>query len=341
MKSLVLTTALAATVSATARSSPPDGAVTVCTSGDCDFRTPSITLFSSIVIHNEDTDASQIQDAVDATSSGSIFIYSGTYTEQVAIPESASGLAIYGETTDTSSYSGNVVSLEYNMSQASGANNNIATAALLNQGTDITVYNIDIKNTYGEGSQAVALAAYNQQQGYYGVGIYSSQDTLLAEQGTQIYANCYIEGATDFIFGMEGLVWITNSTIGVSGGGSITASGRDSEDSDSYYVITDSTVTTASGADVSKGDVYLGRPWREYARVAFQRTELPDLINSAGWRLWHDDDPRTDGVTLGEFDNSGDGASGERDYETPMSAALEISDILGSDYSDWVDAAYI
>jgi hypothetical protein len=29
-------------------------------------------------------DALQIQDAVDATSSGSIFIYKGTYTEQVS-----------------------------------------------------------------------------------------------------------------------------------------------------------------------------------------------------------------------------------------------------------------
>ncbi|ROV90044.1 hypothetical protein VSDG_08355 [Cytospora chrysosperma] len=321
MKSIALTTALVATVSATARSSPPDGAVTVCTSGDCDYST--------------------IQDAVDATSSGSIFIYSGTYTEQVTISSSTSGLAIYGETTDTSSYSGNVVSLEYKMSQASGADSNIKTAALINQGTNVAVYNIDIKNTYGKGSQAVALAAYNQQQGYYGVGLYSYQDTLLAQQGTQVYGNCYIEGATDFIFGQEGIVWITNSTIGVSGAGHITASGRTSDDSDSYYVITDSTVTTASGADVSAGEVYLGRPWRAYARVAFQRTELPNLINSAGWSLWHDDDPRTDGVTFGEFDNTGDGASGDRDYETVMSAALEISDILGSDYSGWVDADYI
>lgn len=259
---------------------------------------------------------------------------------KVTISKSAGGLAIYGETTDTSSYSGNVVSLEYNMSQASGAGSNMATAALINQGTNTSVYNIDIKNTYGKGSQAVALAAYNKHQGYYGVGIYSYQDTLLAEQGTQIYANCYIEGATDFIFGHEGLVWITNSTIGVSGAGSITASGRDSADSDSYYVITDSTVTTASGASVSPGNVYLGRPWRAYARVAFQRTELPDLINSAGWSLWHKDDPRTDGVVYGEFENSGDGASGDRDYETVLSAALEIADILGSDYSDWVDATY-
>lgn len=227
------------------------------------------------------------------------------------------------------------------MSQDSGAASDKDTAALINEGTNVSVYNIDIKNTYGEGSQAVALAAYNEQQGYYGVGLYSYQDTLLAQEGAQIYANCYIEGATDFIFGQEGLVWIANSTIAASGAGCITASGRDSSDSDSYYVITDSTVTTASGADVSEGDVYLGRPWREYARVVYQRTVLPDIINSAGWRVWNTDDTRTDGVTFEEYDNSGDGSSGDRDFETTLSAALEIGDVLGSDYADWVDADYI
>lgn len=258
------------------------------------------------------------------------------------IPSSTKNLAIYGETTDTSSYANNVVSLEYKMSQATGASNNEATATLDNQGANVSIYNIDIKNTYGKGSQAVAVMAYNkEQQGYYGVGLYSYQDTFLTWEGTQIFANGYIEGATDFIFGREGSLWITNSTLGVAGPGCITASGRTSESSASYYVITDSTVTKASGADVSAGDVYLGRPWGEYARVAFQRTELPDLINSAGWKAWNDDEPRTDSVVYGEFENTGDGASGERDFETKLTAALDIGDILGSDYADWVDAAYI
>lgn len=228
------------------------------------------------------------------------------------------------------------------MSQAMGASNNEATATLDNQGANVSIYNIDIKNTYGKGSQAVAVMAYNKgQQGYYGVGLYSYQDTFLTWEGTQIFSSGYIEGATDFIFGREGSLWITNSTLGVAGAGCITASGRTTESSASYYVITDSTVTTASGAAVSAGDVYLGRPWGEYARVAFQRTELPDIINSAGWRAWSDDEPRTDSVVYGEFDNTGAGASGSRKFETKLSAALDIGDILGADYADWVDAAYI
>ncbi|KAL2272529.1 hypothetical protein FJTKL_06326 [Diaporthe vaccinii] len=167
--------------------------------------------------------------------------------------------------------------------------------------------------------------AYNKaQQGYYG-----------------IFANSYIEGATDFIFSREDSLWITNLTIGVAGPGCITASSCTSDSSASYYVIMDSTVTSASGAAVSAGNMYLGRPWGEYARVAFQRIELLDLINSAGWRAWNDDEPRTDSVVYGEFDNTGDGTSGEREFETKLSAALDIGDILGSDYANWVEAAYI
>lgn len=48
MKSFALTTALVATVSATARSSPPDGAVTVCKSGNCDYTTVSAKVLQTI-----------------------------------------------------------------------------------------------------------------------------------------------------------------------------------------------------------------------------------------------------------------------------------------------------
>ena len=48
----------------------------------------------------------------------------------------------------------------------------------------------------GEGSQAIALSAQADQQGYYGVKLQGYQDTLLANTGNQIYANSYLDGAT-------------------------------------------------------------------------------------------------------------------------------------------------
>lgn len=48
----------------------------------------------------------------------------------------------------------------------------------------------------GEGSQAIALSAQADKQGYYGVKLQGYQDTLLANTGNQAYARSYIDGAT-------------------------------------------------------------------------------------------------------------------------------------------------
>jgi len=93
----------------------------------------------------------------------------------------------------------------------SGAANDQATGTVQNNAANTKFYNINIKNTYGEGSQAIALAAYGTEQGYYGVGLYGYQDTLLTQIGNQVYAKCYIEGAVDFIFGQHARTWIDNS----------------------------------------------------------------------------------------------------------------------------------
>lgn len=259
----------------------------------------------------------------------------------MTIPELSGKLSIYGYTSDTSDYSGNVVSLEWDSSLLSGAADDEHTAALINESENVAVYNIDIRNTYGKGSQAIALAAYNTDQGYYGVGLYGYQDTLLAQTGNQIYASSYIEGAVDYIFGQHARIWITDSVIASVGAGAVTANGRSDEDDDSYYVITDSTIQAGSPAP-SDGTVYLGRPWSQYARVAVQRSSLSGIINSAGWEEWSSSSPNTEDVTFQEYGNTGDGADGDRaDFASTLSSAIGIATILGDDYADWVDSDYI
>ncbi|KAJ0118698.1 Pectinesterase [Diaporthe amygdali] len=328
-KSFGVVAALVVTVLAASRTSPPSGSITVCSSG-CNYNT--------------------IQKAVSSISTSSkdehsIFIYSGTYTEQVTVPVLSGKLNIYGYTTDTTDYSGNVVNLEWKSALATGAADDEHTAALINTSPNVAVYNINIKNTYGKptgsNGQAIALSAYNTEQGYYGVGLYGYQDTLLAQTGNQIYANCYIEGAVDYIFGQHARAWITNSKIASIGAGAITASGRASSSDTSYYVITDSTIEAGSTAPAA-GTVYLGRPWGAYARVAFQRCSLSNIINSAGWEVWSTSDTRTQDVSFEEYSNTGDGAKGTRaSFSTKLSSAITIATILGSDYAEWVDSAYL
>ncbi|KAK5120527.1 hypothetical protein LTR85_006182 [Meristemomyces frigidus] len=298
----------AAVVLATSRTSAPSGALIVGSSGSY----------------------STIQKAVDALDSDtsdeqSIFIEAGTYSEQVYIQALSGPLTIYGYTEDTASYADNKVIITADKALADEDTDD-ETATLRVWTNDFKMYNVD-------------------DQGYYGCGFYGFQDTILAETGAQVYAGCYIEGATDFIFGQSASAWFDACDIRVltASLGYLTASGRAS-DTSSYYVINNSTVAAASGADVPDGAFYLGRPWEDYARVAFQLTSMTDVINSAGWSEWSSSEPNTEHVTFAEYDNSGAGSEGTRaSFATTLSEAVDITDILGSDYESaaYVDTAYL
>ena len=277
-----------------------------------------------------------------STAAQSIFILPGTYTEQVTIPARSAALIIYGYTTDTTSYTSNVVNIQHSSSLASGAASDEATGTVINLAANTKFYNINIKNTYGSGSQAIALAAYNTKQGYYGVGLYGYQDTLLAETGTQVYGKCYIQGAVDFIFGQHAIAWFDSCDIRPSAGGTITANGRSSSSDVSYYVFHKSSVAKSGSSTAGTGTVYLGRPWSEYARVCFQNTVMSNIINGAGWEEWSSSQPNTADVTFEEYGNTGAGASGTRaSFSTKLGSALSISTILGSGYTSWVDTSYL
>ncbi|KAJ5469481.1 Pectinesterase [Penicillium diatomitis] len=318
---------LAATVLAGSRTTAPAGAIVVAKSGG-----QYSTISQAIAALSSTT-----------TSTQTIFIKAGTYDEQVYIPSLAGELIVYGQTADDTSYSSNTVTITHAISLASASNDD-HTATLRNYAAKSRIYNINVKNTYGQGHQALALSAYNTQQGYYGCQFIGFQDTVLAETGYQVYAKCYIEGAVDFIFGQTGNAWFDDCTIGVVAysSGTITAQGRPSSSSSGYFVINGGSVKAASGQTVAAASYALGRPWTEYARVVFQKTNLSSVIKAAGWDTWSSSSPNTAGVLFGEYENTGAGASGTRaSFAEKLSAAVSISSILGSGYTSWVDTSYL
>ncbi|KDN36184.1 hypothetical protein RSAG8_11016, partial [Rhizoctonia solani AG-8 WAC10335] len=244
-------------------------------------------------------------------------------------------ILVYGETSNALTYASNQVTITNNIpaSQA-GGNDQSGTVRVL--ATGIRIYNLNIANTYGkpqDKSQAIALSVQAGQFGCYGCKLTGYQDTLLANQGTQFYGKSCIEGAIDFIFGQLGSVWITNSTINTIGDGYITASGRGAADS-AYYVIDKSTIT-------GTGTQYLGRPWRNYARVVVQNTAIGSHVVPAGWSIWSGLEPNTDHVLFGEFNNTGGGAwrTGRARFATKMSSGVSISTVLGN--TKWIDGDYL
>ncbi|KAI1073814.1 family 8 carbohydrate esterase [Whalleya microplaca] len=319
MNSLLVGLAFAATALAEGRTSAPSGCVTVASSGG-DFKT--------------------IQAAVDSTPD-CIFITAGTYKEQVVIK---SKTTLYGYTSDISSYAGNKVTITASKSQADGSTNDESgTVRVL--ASNVKLYNINVENSYGEGSQAVALSA-QADSGYYGCSFTGFQDTVLSNKGSQLFSKSLIQGATDFIFGQQAATWFEGCDLRVPAKslGYITANGREDASSSSYYVFNNCDIAGVSGSSVPEGAYYLGRPWRAYARVVFQNTAMTNVINSKGWSIWNTGDERTGNVLFGEYKNSGDGASGTRaSFATTLSSAVSIASILGSSYSSagYYDASYM
>lgn len=291
----------------------------------------------------------QISEAISAldhstTTAQSIYIAAGSYNEQVYILPLESALNIYGQTTDTRTYTSNTVTITHAITYAAAGSIDDLTATVRNHSPNTAFYNINIANTAGAaGAQALALSASATNQGYYGCQLSGFQDTLLTETGKQVYAKTEITGAIDFIFGQTSFAWFDQVDLRVPSTtlGYLTANGASSADA-SFYVFNNCTVTAAEGATVPSGAIYLGRPWGAYAGVMFQMSSLSTIINGAAWSKWSNSASVPDKVVFEEYDNSGAGSAGTRaSFATKASEPVVITTILGSDYARWVDVTYL
>jgi pectinesterase len=161
-----------------------------------------------------------VQSAVNAAKPGqTIFIHPGTYNEQVWVK--LANITIIGSSSSPNSYSSNKVTITDNKSQDKGLNND-QTGTLRAHGDNFKLYNVNLVNSRGKGSQAIALSAYGDKQGYYGVQFRGFQDTVLSEKGHHFFSQSLIEGATDFIFGQHAQSWFEKCDIRVTAPGWIT-----------------------------------------------------------------------------------------------------------------------
>ncbi|KIK63860.1 carbohydrate esterase family 8 protein [Collybiopsis luxurians FD-317 M1] len=251
-----------------------------------------------------------------------------------------------GATSNTASQASNQVTITHSASLGTAGSDDLSGTLRVHK-DNFALYNVNVKNTFGQSStngQAIALSAYGTNHGYYASGFYSYQDTVLAEQGNQYYGFCYIEGAVDFIFGQHARAFFQKNIIASVGPGAITADGPASK-SDGLFVINESTIQASTAATSSLvGQVYLGRPWTQFATVAFTSCSLSNIINSAGWEIWSTATPNTADVTFAEYENTGAGAAGTRaSFSTKLTsnAAYNVGVVLGSSWSSWVDQNFV
>lgn len=235
-----------------------------------------------------------IQEAVNAVrdlgqQQVTIHIKKGIYHEKLVIPSWKTKISLIGESADNTIITNN----DYSGKAVPGGKDafgkdkmsTYTSYTVLVQGNDFRAENLTIANTAGRVGQAVALHVEADRCMFVSCRLLGNQDTLYLAKGNsrQYYQDCYIEGTTDFIFG-EATVVFERCTIK-----SLT---------NSYITAAATTPTQAYGlvflsckliADTSASKVYLGRPWRPYAKTVFINTEMGAHIVPEGWNPWKGD----------------------------------------------------
>ena len=228
-------------------------------------------------------DFTKIQDAINASPSFpyekvTIFIKNGIYTEKVSVPEWNTRLALIGESTANT-----IITFDDNFSKINlGRNSTFYTATLLVEGEDFSASNLTIKNTSGDNGQAIALSLVANRALVSNCIILGNQDTLYlsGKDSKQYFKDCYIEGTTDFIFGSATALF-ENCTIHSIKSSYITAASTP-QGTAFGFVFKNCKLT----ANPLASEVYLGRPWRIYAKTVFINCEMGKQIKPEGWENW-------------------------------------------------------
>jgi pectinesterase len=195
---------------------------------------------------------------------------------------------------------------------------------------DFTCENLTFENSAGRVGQALAIRIDGDRMTFRNCRFLGWQDTILGNRGRHYFENCYIAGATDFIFGAA-TEWYENCEIHCLGNGYITAAST--EEATAFGFVFSHCKITAESPEVK---TFLGRPWRAFAATTFLNTEMPDCIRPEGWNNWGRKD-REKTARYAEFNSSG--AGGKPDSRAPWSKQLSKEDgeslTIEKVFGDW------
>lgn len=252
-----------------------------------------------LVAPNGTADFATVQAAIDSVPDGNsqpvlIHIRPGIYKERIIVPKEKPFITMRGDDAATTV-------LTFNNSHA-GTGGTSSSASFYVWGHDFIAENLTFENSYGTGSQAVALYVNADRAVFRHCRMLGWQDTLYANGGRQYYKDCYIEGHVDFIFGNATAVW-EDSEIHSLGAGYVTAQSRLADTPATGYVFRHCRLT---GPATDR--VFLGRPWRPYARVVYAECRLGPHIRAEGWDNWSNaENEKT--AWFAEYGSTGPGAN--------------------------------
>jgi pectin methylesterase-like acyl-CoA thioesterase len=254
-----------------------------------------------------------VQAAIDAaptnrTTPFRIFIKNGTYKEKITIPSNKPFIQITGE-----SVAKTILTYDDYASKMLTCGTTVGT---LNSGsftinaTDFSATNITFENSFGDGSQAVAVVVNNDRAVFKNCRFLGNQDTVYvrgsgAPRG--YFKNCYIDGNVDFIFGNSIALFdscvLYAKTRPATATSFITAA--NTPNGQAYgFVFRDARLPNNNGTT----SYFLGRPWPSPSvadtrqKTVFLSSRMSSHINPAGWTVW-DGNTQTANVYYGEYNS--------------------------------------
>ncbi len=242
-----------------------------------------------------------IQDAIDAMrvfplAPITLYIKNGVYNEKIELPANNVDVSFIGENVDSTI-------IVFNDFSGKGKHTTFTSYTAKISGNRFWASNITFANNAGKIGQALALYVDADKAVFKNCKFLGNQDTIYAtgENANQLFENCYIEGTTDFIFGSATAVF-KNCTIKCKANSFITAASTNKEKNYGFVFLQCNIII-----DTGVSKLYLGRPWRAFAKTVFVQCNLPKEIAAAGWDNWGNvENEKT--AFYAEYNNTGDGA---------------------------------
>ncbi|KUJ63569.1 pectate lyase [Flavobacteriaceae bacterium CRH] len=290
-----------------------------------------------IVAQDGSGDFTKIQDAINASPSFPyekvvINIKNGTYNEKVRIPEWNTHLSLIGESKENT-----IITFDDNFKKINlGRNSTFYTYTVLVEGDDFSASNLTIKNTSGDNGQAIALSVVSNRAKILNCSILGNQDTLYlsGKDAKQYFKDCYIEGTTDFIFGGATALF-ENCEIKSIKNSYITAASTP-QGIPFGFVFKNCRLTASNEATA----VYLGRPWRIYAKTVFINCQMQKHIKPEGWENWSKPEAEKNAF-YAEYNSTGEGfqptkrVSWSHQLKKTEAEKYTLENILKDTVSNW------
>lgn len=239
-----------------------------------------------------------------------VYLKKGKYQEKVTIPDQINSVDFIGEDTRET-----IISYADFARKVLADGTELGTddsATIFINGNQLKFYNISFENAAvprQEVGQAVAVSITGDQIAFYNCEFKGHQDTLYTKgKGRLFFKNCLIAGDIDFIFGAA-TAYFKECEIISTGPGYITAASTPKEKKYGY-IFKECLLESAAAPD----SVFLGRPWRPYAKVVFIDSYLGQHIRQEGWNNWRDS-AKEKTAFYAEYNNYGPGANPEKRFD--------------------------